>query len=108
MLAGAARVTIGTQSQAKEAGAAFCFESELNVFLFSLHLRCSNVCMYAVVRLRDRPTQTTTLSVCPFAITNGTHPAAERTRVGRTEKSAAFTLPSARFPGLRFATLKRL
>jgi hypothetical protein len=44
----------------------FCFESELSVFLFFLHLRCSNVCTYAAVRLRDGPAQTTTLTVvCP-------------------------------------------
>ena len=86
----------------------FCFESELSVFLFFLHLRCSNVCTYAAVRLRDGPAQTTTLTVvCPFAITNGTHPA-EGTRVGRTKKSAAFTLASVRFPGLTFAALTRV
>ncbi len=42
----------------------FCFESELSVFLFFLHLRCSNVYTYAAVRLRDGPAQTTTLTVC--------------------------------------------
>ena len=43
----------------------FCFEPELSVFLFFLHLRCSNVCVYAAVRLRDGPAQTTTtLTVC--------------------------------------------
>ena len=43
----------------------FCCESELSVFLFFLHLRCSNVCTYAAVRLRDGPAQTTTtLTVC--------------------------------------------
>jgi hypothetical protein len=96
-------------------------ETEMAGCRFSIGLRNSHdksmrlamtcgyrVCTYAAVRLRDGPAQTTTLTVvCPFAITNGTHPA-EGTRVGRTKKSAAFTLASVRFPGLTFAALTRV